>query len=185
MTTGLLERDDRAIHERDTDPPGEPEASGSEGVSRGCSTAGAHGLRIFAFDGGNTTGTALYDRGSVHLGRAIGRSAAYDLLAITPDIDCYAYEQFVIRQPLKEDHATVVYVNGAIEAEARRRGVPVHRYTPRQSKSRVSDDQLHALGWYPKFGLRTGGHAADAARILLCTLIDHYPLELMEKNLDA
>jgi hypothetical protein len=40
---------------------------------------------------------------------------------------------------------------------------------------------LDSLGWYPKFGLRTGGHAADATRILVCTLIDNYPMELMDR----
>ncbi len=86
----------------------------------------------------------------------------------------------MIRQPVKEAHADVVYINGAIEAEARRRRIPFYRYTPKASKSRVSDETLVAMGWWPNFGLRTGGHAADAARIMVCTLTDHYPQEMMD-----
>ena len=138
-------------------------------------------VRVLAFDAGNTSGTAFYDRGALVLGQCKGRAAAFDLLHHTPDLDALAYEQFVIRQPLKEDHATVVYVNGAIEYEAHRRGIPFYRYTPRQSKSRISDELLQSLDWWPPFGMRTGGHAADAARIMVCTLTDHYPLEMMEK----
>ena len=139
------------------------------------------GLRILAFDAGNTSGTALYDGGSLVLGQCRGREAAFDLLAGAGELDALAYEQFVVRQGVKEEHADVLYINGAIEAEARRRRIPFYRYTPKQSKSRVSDDMLKSLGWWPPFGMRTGGHAADAARILVCTLIDNYPLELMEK----
>jgi hypothetical protein len=58
--------------------------------------------------------------------------------------------------------------------------LPVFRYRPKASKSRVSDDQIKALGWYPPWGMRTGGHAADAVRVLICTLVDEYPEEMME-----
>lgn len=139
------------------------------------------GLRILAFDAGNTTGTALYDGGSLVQGAIRGRLAVYEFLARLEDLDALAYERFTIRQGLKEDHADVVYINGAIEHEATRRGIPFYFYTPRQSKSRISDELLQSLDWWPKFGLRTGGHAADATRILLCTLTDHYPSALMEK----
>lgn len=87
----------------------------------------------------------------------------------------------MVWQGLKEEHADVLYINGAIEAEARRRGIPFYRYIPKQSKSRVSDELLQSLDWWPPFGMRTGGHAADAARILLCLLTDHYPMEMMER----
>lgn len=135
-------------------------------------------VRILAFDSGNTSGTALWTPDGLVLGKVEGRLMAYRLLEVTPDLDSLAYEQFVIRQGLVEKYADVVYINGAIEAEAARRGIPFYRYTPRQSKSRVSDDTLKQMDWWPGFGLRTGGHAADAARILLCTLEDHYPEEI-------
>lgn len=107
---------------------------------------------------------------------------AYRLLETTPDLDALAFERFVIRQPLKEDHASVVYINGAVEYEAQRRGIPAYGYTSYATKNdrstkRVTDDMLIACGWWPKFGLRTGGHAADAARVLYRVLLDHYPLE--------
>jgi hypothetical protein len=142
--------------------------------------AGGEGLRILAFDAGNTSGTALYDGGGLVLGQCRGREAAFELLSRVGRLDALAYEQFVIRQPIKDEHATVVYVNGAIEYEAWRRKIPFYRYTPAVSKRRISDELLQSLGWWPGFGLRTGGHAADAARILVCTLTDHYPMEMMD-----
>lgn len=144
---------------------------------------------ILAFDAGNTTGWALYADGEFSTGKIANeqvskgnrnRGATYDFIldrVWTPD--ALAYEQFVVRQPVKEDHLDVMYINGAIESAAHRWNIPFYRYTPRQSKSRVSDDTLKELGWWPGFGLRTGGHCADAARILVCTLTDHYPEELM------
>lgn len=137
---------------------------------------------MLAFDAGNASGTALYSEGGLVLGVVKGRAAVYELLASVEDLDALAYERFTIRQGLKEEHADVVYINGAIEYEASRRGIPFYFYTPRQSKSRISDELLQSLGWWPNFGLRTGGHAADAARILLCTLTDHYPSELMKSG---
>lgn len=162
----------------------EAQEAGSEATSGNGRRTGSEGsgpLRILAFDAGNTSGTALYSGGELVLGCVVGRAAVYELLAKVEDIDALAYERFTIRQGLKEEHADVVYINGAIEHEAARRGIPFYFYTPRQSKSRISDDLLKGLGWWPGFGLRTGGHAADAARILLCTLTDHYPSELIEK----
>ena len=142
-------------------------------------------MRILAFDAGNCTGFAMFDHGSVVLGKLgclgtkiahdLRRAPTYDFLADTPEIDAYGYEQFVVRQPIKESHSDVLYINGAIEAEARCRRVPVYRYTAAVSKRRVSNDRLHELGLWPGFGLRTGGHAADAARILVCIIEDHYP----------
>lgn len=165
---------------RDTAAPSDDdESAGGEAAGEGGRTGG---IRILAFDAGNKSGTALFDSSAADgcaltLGRVEGRNAAYDLIHETPDLTCFAYEQFVVRQGLKEIHADVIYINGAIEAEARRRRIPFYRYTPAQSKGRVSDALLKSIGWWPGFGLRTGGHAADAARILLCTLTDEYPLE--------
>ena len=68
----------------------------------------------------------------------------------------------VARQPIKEAHLDVLYINGAVEAEASRRNIPWYRYTPAQSKSRISDDTLKAMDWWPRW-LRTGGHASDAS----------------------
>ena len=173
--------------DRSTRFTGPVEVSGWQDAERGSvlagagRDAGASGPRVLAFDAGNTSGTAFYDRGSLVFGQCRGREAAFDLLAGTPGLDALAYEQFVIRQPIKDEHATVVYVNGAIEYVAHVQRIPFYRYTPAVSKRRVSNDLLKSIDWWPGFGLRTGGHAADAARILLCTLMDHFPTELMEK----
>ena len=144
--------------------------------------------RIFAWDPGNVSGTCLYHEGTVINGQVGDRSAeprerrkaAFRLLAsVAPTCDALAYEHFIARQGIIERHADALYIQGAIEYVGCMLDIPVHRYTPRQSKSRVDDDKLRALGFYPPWGMRTGGHAADAARILVCTLIDHYPLELL------
>lgn len=135
-------------------------------------------MRILALDGGNTTGTALWTPDGLVLGKVVGRRMAYRLVAETPDLDAIAYEWFIIRQGLREAHADVVYINGAVEAEAERRGIPFYRYMPKESKRRVTDDMLKLIGWWPGFGLRTGGHAADAARVLYCVLEDYYPQEM-------
>lgn len=170
---GLLRETGRSAPDREVALPS------GQGSSDGEPT----GIVIAAFDGGGTTGTAIYDNGIVTLGQIKKpRVNAYRYLRGLPPVSCLAYEWFVARQGVKEDHADVMYINGAIEAEADRRGVPFYRYLPRTSKSRVSDDTLKELGWWPGLGLRTGGHAADAARILLCTLTDEYPSELMRHD---
>jgi hypothetical protein len=163
--------------------PSAEETAGSADASRDGRDprSAGEGLRILALDAGNATGTALYSGGGLVQGVVRGRAAVYELLANVEDLDALAYERFTIRQGLKEEHADVVYINGAVEHEAARRGIPFYFYTPRQSKSRISDELLQSLGWWPNFGLRTGGHAVDATRILLCTLTDHYPQEMMEK----
>jgi hypothetical protein len=98
---------------------------------------------------------------------------------VAPTCHALAYEHFIARQGVVEKHADALYIQGAIEYVGCMLEIPVFRYTPRQAKSRVSDDQLKELGFYPPWGMRTGGHAADAARILVCTLVDEYPKELM------
>lgn len=62
-----------------------------------------------------------------------------------------------------------------------RRGWQWFRWMSSTSTTCDHDDAVDGMCWWPPFGLRTGGHAADAARILVCTLIDHYPLEMMNK----
>jgi hypothetical protein len=110
----------------------------------------------------------------------VRRTAAFGLLTEhAPHLDALGYEWFIARGPIKEAHADALYIQGAIEYLGWLWKIPVYRYTPRQSKSRVSDDQLKSLGFYPPWGMRTGGHAADAARILVCVLTDEYPQELM------
>ena len=161
----------------DREAPGSARPDGDGRDPRGS----GQGLRILALDAGNATGTALYSAGGLVQGVVRGRAAVYKLLANVEDLDALAYERFTIRQGLKEEHADVVYINGAVEHEATRRGIPFYFYTPRQSKSRISDELLQSLDWWPNFGLRTGGHAADATRILLCSLTDHYPSEMMKR----
>jgi hypothetical protein len=95
-------------------------------------------------------------------------------------MDALAYEHFIAMQGVAEKHADALYIQGAIEYVGWERDIPVFRYRPKASKSRVSDDQIKALGWYPPWGMRTGGHAADAVRVLICTLVDEYPEEMME-----
>lgn len=144
-------------------------------------------MSILALDGGNTTGTALWTPGGLVLGKVVGREMAFSLLQTLPELRCLAYERFVVRGPLKEAHADVLYINGAVEGEAHRRGIPVYSYTSYQTKNarstvQVTDDMLKECGWWPGFGLRTGGHAADAARVLYLTLKDHYPEEFPCQN---
>lgn len=149
------------------------------------------GLRIFAWDPGNVSGTCLYDSGDVTNGQVGDRTleprtrrrAAFGVLQrLAPTCDALAYEHFIARQGVQEAHADALYIQGAIEYLGCILNIPVYRYTPRQSKSRVSDAQLKELGWFPPWGMRTGSHAADAARILVCALIDEYPSELMSKG---
>jgi hypothetical protein len=99
---------------------------------------------------------------------------------MAPSVDALAYEHFIAMQGVAEKHADALYIQGAIEYVGWERDIPVFRYRPKASKSRVSDDQIKALGWYPPWGMRTGGHAADAVRVLICTLVDEYPEEMME-----
>lgn len=175
--------------------PGKPPApsTDSEAPSAGAPSPsrppGSRGLRILTFDPGNVSGWCLYDAGTVTNGQVgdrseeprVRRKAAFRLLSeLAPDCDALGYEWFVARQAVIEAHADALYIQGAIEYVAWSLDIPAHRYTPRQSKSRVSDDQLKALGFYPPWGMRTGGHAADAARILVCVLTDEYPQELMQ-----
>lgn len=162
----------------------------SEGPSTPRPSAGraAGSPRILTFDPGNVSGWCLYEAGTVTNGQVgdrgaeprVRRHAAFDLLTrLVPYCDALGYEWFIPRQAIKEEHADALYIQGAIEYVGWRLSIPVHRYTPRQSKSRVSDDQLKALGFFPPWGMRTGGHAADAARIMVCVLTDEYPQELM------
>ena len=178
--------------DRPTPFPGQPPIQSGPQTQRGPLPArdggSSRGPRILAWDPGNVSGTCLYDAGTVINGQVGDRKveprerrrAAFRLLAeLAPTLDALAYEHFIARQGIEEKHADALYIQGAIEYVGCMLDIPVFRYTPRQSKSRVSDDKLKSLGWFPPWGMRTGGHAADAARILVCTLIDEYPQELM------
>lgn len=184
--------------DRSTLFPGQLAAPSAGGETQGERAPGPGrrigGLRIFAWDPGNVSGTALYDNGTVVNGQVGDRTteprerrrAAFRLLIdVAPTCDALAYEHFIARQGISEAHADALYIQGAIEFVGCMLDIPVYRYTPRQSKSRVDDDKLKALGWFPPWGMRTGGHAADAARILVCTLIDEYPQELTNAQVSA
>lgn len=169
-------------------PSTDSEAASTRTDRAGDEAGGPSRLRILAFDPGNVSGWCLYDAGTVTNGQVgdrsleprVRRRAAFKLLSeLAPTVDALAYEWFVARQAIIEKHADALYIQGAIEYVGCCLDIPVYRYTPRQSKSRVDDDKLKALGFYPPWGMRTGGHAADAARILVCTLVDEYPQELM------
>lgn len=153
-------------------------------------------MRLLALDAGNCSGWALWDSEKGLSLEKVGcqgvkvdpierRIPVYKRLLEERYVDAYAYEQFVVRQPIREAHSDVLYINGAVECAAASRNKPVHRYTPAVSKRRVSDNDLKNLGWWPGFGLRTGGHAADAARILVCMMQDHYPDEYKKVVADS
>jgi hypothetical protein len=169
--------------------PSGHEAPAGSGVDPASGGQRAGGLRLLAFDPGNVSGWCLYDSGTIKQGQVgdrtleprVRRRAAFGLLAeLAPTVDALAYEHFIAIQGIAEKHADALYIQGAIEYVGACLNIPVYRYRPKPSKSRVSDDQLKELGWYPPWGMRTGGHAADATRILVCTLVDEYPQEMMK-----
>lgn len=134
------------------------------------------GLLVLAYDPGLTTGAAVLDvEADHHMASEVeGRFNFYDTFRTLVSLgrplevvgELYAVNADTHKKSRQYDP---FYVNGHLEAECRRLGIPFTLQTPGEAKKFSTNEKLKAVGWYTA---TTGGHANDANRHLLKYVIE-------------